>query len=185
PGAHQLGRTEPGTAAGADLPADGGRCDAPRRRRVHCARERLDGEEPRRRCAGAGGESAELCRRTQSLWAAGVLRDPCLGVGAEPAGKLRRLEYARHLRPPAARLKRPRRGPRARLWRPTSRPPPSRLIHHRGSGEVAAEAGLPDLTIPSPKAAATGAVRVGTSSFARTEDASCSTVLAETSISSA
>src|SRR2546430_5787264 len=51
-----------------------------------------------RGAAGAGGASAEPRRRAEPLRFTGVLRNACLGVGAQPGWELRRLEHARFLR---------------------------------------------------------------------------------------
>src|SRR5580658_8439517 len=66
--------TGPDEAGSFDLRADGKRCHAPRRRRVHRARKCLGEQQSRWRGAGAGRESAELHRRPESLRPAGVLR---------------------------------------------------------------------------------------------------------------
>jgi metal-dependent hydrolase (beta-lactamase superfamily II) len=61
-------------------------------------------EKPGRGHAGGRGQFDELHRCTQSLRSSRALRVAHLGVGGQPAGKLRRLEHARHLRQAAREL---------------------------------------------------------------------------------
>ena len=59
--------------------------------------------------ADAGRSLAELCRRTEPLRPASVLRTARLGVGAQSERKLRGLEHACYVRQAGARLRRGRR----------------------------------------------------------------------------